>query len=73
MVTITMVPAVIQGQGKLNNIPSTLPGLTKVQQIGQLDKIFTVSSFLNLNGRTWDDMTNKGKNKGTKYLLSIHQ
>ena len=45
----------------MDNSPLTLPGLTKEQQIGQLDPIS--SSFLNLSSRTWDDVRYKGKKK----------
>ena len=47
MVTTTTVPALIQGQGEMNNSPSTLSGLTEEKWIGHLDAFSTVRSFFN--------------------------
>ena len=63
MVTTTTVPALIQGQGEMDNDLSTLSGLTKEKQNGQLDAISTVRSVLNLSGRTMDEVRNKGAKK----------
>ena len=62
MVTTTTVHALIQGQGEMDNF-STLLGLTKEKQIGQLDMITTARSFSNLSARITDEVRNKGKMK----------
>ena len=63
MVTTTTVPALIQGQGEMDNSMSTLSGLTKEKWIGQLNAISTVRSFLNLSSKTMDEVRNKGPKK----------
>ena len=63
MVTTTTVPALIQGQGEMDNILSTLSGLTKEKQIGQLNVISSLRLLLNLSSRTMDEVINKGTKK----------
>ena len=65
MVTTTTVPALIQGQGEMDN---SLNRPDK-KQIGQLDVISTVRSFLNLNGRAMDEVRYKGTKKDKLTLI----
>ena len=52
----------------MDNSVSTLSGLTKEQQIGQVDMISTVRSFLNPSGSAMDEV----RNRGTKKDKSTH-
>ena len=63
MVTTTTFPALIQGQGEMDNSLSTISGLTKEKQIGQLDTTSTIRSFLIPSSRTMDVVINKGTKK----------
>ena len=63
MVTTTTVPALLQGQGEMDNSQPNLSGLTKDKQIGQLGVISTLRLFLNPSGRTMEEVRNKGTKK----------